>query len=147
DGGTWPIRRFVYTSPGLLQTAGTRLVAGRDLSWTDNYELRPSVLISENFAREVWGSPEAALGRRIAGKNEIVGVVQDTRDDGITEPAPSIVYWPMLRPGRVEGQPPFVIRSATFVVRSPRAGTQSFSREVQQAVWSVNPSLPVASLR
>lgn len=38
-------------------------------------------------------------------------------------------------------------RAVTFVVRSPRAGTQSFLREVQQAVWQVNADTPVASLR
>ena len=33
---------------------------------------------------------------------------------------------------------------ATFVIRSPRAGTESFLNEMQRAVWSVNPSLPLA---
>jgi ABC-type antimicrobial peptide transport system permease subunit len=40
-----------------------------------------------------------------------------------------------------------VLRAATFVVRSQRAGTEAFVREVQQAVWSVNPNLPVSRLR
>ncbi len=34
----------------------------------------------------------------------------------------------------------------TFVIRSDRAGTEGFANQVRQAVWSVNPSLPVASL-
>jgi predicted permease len=149
-GAPWPVRRFTFVSPGLLETAGMRLVAGRDLTWNDLYELRRSVLISENFAREVWGTPEAALGRRIGGApnyNEIVGVVQDVREDGVTEPAPTMVYWPALRPNANSTQPPFAQRPATFVVRSSRAGTAAFLREVQEAVWSVNPNLPVASLR
>ncbi|HEY3518387.1 MAG TPA: ABC transporter permease [Gammaproteobacteria bacterium] len=151
NGPPWPVRRFTFVSPGLLETAGVRLVAGRDLTWTDLYELRRSVLISENFAREVWGTPQAALGWRIgdsAAWNEIVGVVQDVREDGVTEPAPTLVYWPAMRPNPNPGQQqPFVQRTATFVVRSPRAGTESFLREVQQAVWSVNANLPVSSLR
>jgi predicted permease len=149
-GAPWPVRRFTFVSPGLLETAGMRLVAGRDLTWNDLYELRRSVLISENFAREVWGTPEAALGRRIGGApnyNEIVGVVQDAREDGVTEPAPTMVYWPALRPNANSALPPFAQRPATFVVRSSRAGTAAFLREVQEAVWSVNPNLPVASLR
>jgi predicted permease len=138
--GDWPVRRFAYISPGVLKTAGTKLLAGRDLGWTDLYELRDSVLISENFAREVWGTPEAALGGRLGGFGEIVGVVQDVREDGLTAPPPPLVYRPALRDDGV-------LRAATFVVRSPRAGTDAFVREIQQAVWSVNPNLPVSRLR
>jgi len=35
----------------------------------------------------------------------------------------------------------------TFVVRSPRAGTESFLSQIRRAVWSVNASLPVASMQ
>jgi putative ABC transport system permease protein len=45
------------------------------------------------------------------------------------------------------GQPTMVFRSATFVVRSARAGTESFLREVGQAVWSVDANLPLAQVR
>src|SRR6185437_7628569 len=57
EGQLPPIRRFVFISPGLLQSMGTPIVAGRDFSWTDLYSNRPVVVISENFAREYWGSP------------------------------------------------------------------------------------------
>ena len=33
------------------------------------------------------------------------------------------------------------------MVRSERAGTEAFLSEIQQAVWSVNASLPLASVR
>jgi ABC-type antimicrobial peptide transport system permease subunit len=39
------------------------------------------------------------------------------------------------------------IRAATFAIRSDRAGTESFLNQVRQAVWGVNASLPVASVR
>jgi ABC-type antimicrobial peptide transport system permease subunit len=35
----------------------------------------------------------------------------------------------------------------TFAIRSNRAGTEGFLNEVRQAVWSVNSSLPLASVR
>jgi ABC-type antimicrobial peptide transport system permease subunit len=38
-------------------------------------------------------------------------------------------------------------RSLTIVVRSPLAGTLAFTEQIQRAVWSVNASLPVASVR
>jgi predicted permease len=138
--GDWPVRRFAYVSPGVLSTAGTKLLAGRDLTWSDLYDLRNAVLISDNFAREVWGTPAAALGARLGGVGEIVGVVQNVREDGLTAPAPTLIYRPALRDDGA-------LRAATFVARSPRAGTEAFVREVQQAVWSVNPNLPVSRLR
>jgi predicted permease len=140
-----PLRRLNYLSPGLLAAIGTRLVAGRDLTWTEVYDVRPVVLVSENLAREVWGSPADALGKRIrvggpqSPWREVIGVVQDVRDNGVDAAAPAIVYFSPLfnRNG--------VTRATTFVVRSPLAGTEAFLRQVQQAVWANNPTLPVGA--
>ena len=55
-----PLRLFKYVSPAFFHTAGTRLIAGRELTWTDVYGLRPVVMVSENLARELWGTPSAA---------------------------------------------------------------------------------------
>ena len=46
DGETPPLRMYKHVSPGLLATAGTRLIAGRELTWTEVYEPRPVVMIS-----------------------------------------------------------------------------------------------------
>ena len=77
----------------------------------------------------------------------MVGVVEDVRENGVQEKAPPIVYWPSMSAG-IYGPNTFdAIRAATFAVRSDRAGTEAFLSEIQQAVWSVNPSLPLASVR
>ena len=145
------IRTFKFVSPGFFQTVGAPLVAGRDLTWTDIYERRPVAVISENLAREVWPEPAAALGKRIRENpanpwREIVGVVGDVYDDGVDVKAPTIVYWPVLMENfsrsRVRVQ-----RSATFVVRSRRTGTESFLKEIREAVWAVNGNLPLAQVR
>lgn len=78
---------------------------------------------------------------------EVIGVVQDVRDNGVHEPAPAIVYWPsfgenLYRPGQA-----IVARSVTFAIRTERAGSEGFLQQVNQAVWSVNASLPLASVR
>src|SRR5216683_5046213 len=39
------------------------------------------------------------------------------------------------------------VRSVTFAVRSNGAGTESLLNQMRQAVWSVNPNLPLASVR
>ena len=46
-----PMRMFKYVSPGLFQGAGTRLIAGRDYTWTDLYERRNVVIVSRRISR------------------------------------------------------------------------------------------------
>jgi len=65
EGELPPIRRFKFISPGFFSTLGTRMVAGRDLTWTDTYQKRPVAIISEKFAREYWHDANGALGKQI----------------------------------------------------------------------------------
>jgi hypothetical protein len=62
DAKTVVIRRFKFVAPGFFQTAGIRLVVGRDLTWSDLENRRPVAIVSENLAREKWREPAAALG-------------------------------------------------------------------------------------
>ncbi len=64
-------------------------------------------------------------------------------DDGVSNPAPSTVYWPLFR-DRFEGQPEQVERNVGFIIRSPRAGSAAFMNEVQRTVWSVDSNLALA---
>lgn len=151
-GETPPLRLFKYPSPGFFRAAGTRIVAGREFTWAEIYTQRPVAIVSENLARESWGTPAAAVGKRFREYSgmplhEVVGVVQDVHENGVHDNAPAIVYWPSMMNG-LYGPGTFeAIRAVTFVVRSDRAGTESFIREMQQAVWSVNANLPLASVR
>lgn len=151
-GKTLPLRLFKYVSPGLFHTAGARIMAGRELSWQDIYTGRHLVLISENLARELWGTPAAAIGKRLREFDgmpwhEVIGVVQNTRENGPGKDTPAIVYWPPLMNYLLGGKGLDAIRTVTFVARSQRAGNRSFIHELQQAVWSVDANLPVASVR
>jgi len=146
-----PMREFKFTSPGLFKTMGNEIVAGRDFTWADNLEKRRVVIVSENFARELCGSPAAAIGKRIretrqAPWREIVGVVADERDDGVDKPAPAFICWPMLMEGFESGDP-FVERTMSMVVRSSRAGTSGLMKEIGAAVWAVDPNIPLANVR
>jgi predicted permease len=144
-----PVRRFKYMSPGFLQTLGTPLMAGRDLSWEDLNQKHDVALVSENFAREYWGNPAGALGHRIrAATNEpwreIVGVVANIRDNGVDEDASSAMYWPLYM-DKFEGDEPMVRRGVAYAIRSSRAGSENFRKDVRQAVWAVDGNLPVDS--
>ena len=115
-----PLRLYKHISPGLLQTAGTRLIAGREMTWSEVYGVRPVVMVSENLAREMWGTPSAAIGKRLREFpkmpwHEVVGVIQDVREKGVQEKAPEIVYWaPMVAGGFG------IVRTVTVVIRNHR---------------------------
>jgi predicted permease len=145
-----PNRQVKVISPGSFQTFGTPIVIGRDYTWTDLEELREVAIVSESLAREVWGSPEAALGKRIrqfygsqqAPWREIIGVAGDVYDDGVYQRPPATVYWPgRLNEKVFAGYQP---RRVSMVIRTGRAGTESLLGELQQVVWSINPGLPLA---
>jgi len=143
SAATSTLRSFRFVSTAFFRTIGARLVAGRELEQADFDDNRLVALVSENLARELWGEPAAALGRRIrhgGDWSEIVGVVQDTHDNGLQEPAPTTTYWPAYMKQFDVAQP-----NVAFAIRSPLAGRASFIHEIEQAVWSVNGSLPLAN--
>ncbi len=149
--GMGPLRNQQFVAPGYFRTLGTRMVAGRDITWADIYWHTKVCIVSENLAREVWGSAAAALGKRIheptgsaatAVWREIVGVVQDVHETGLYQPAPTMVYWPIFMDS-FGGRGPQVTRPINVVVRSDAAGSEALLGAMRNAVWSVNPDLPV----
>jgi predicted permease len=144
------LRRFAFVVPGLFATQGTPLIAGRDFTWDDVYQKRDVAIICEGFAREFWGSPEAALGKRIRVAStddwrEIIGIATNVYSDGVNQRPSSMVYWPIMR-DRFEGSEHELASYVAFQIRSPRSGAESFMNEVRQAVWSVNPNLPLSAV-
>lgn len=136
-----PLRRFITAAPGTFRALGTTLAAGREYTWTDIQEKRPVAIVSENFAREYWGSAQAAVGKLIRSNpsdawSEIVGVVADVRHDGVEKKAPTTVYWPLRN-----------MNSMTLLVRSGRAGTEGLAGELRRAVWDVKEGVPVTEMR
>ena len=146
EGAPTPGRRLKSFGPGYFETMGNRMVAGRSITWPEIYEGRLLVVISENLARQYWKEPAEALGKRVRCCNsqrpwrEIVGVVGDERDDGLNQPPTPIVYFPILNES-------YRWRTMAYAVRSSRVGTPGFLRELERAVWSVNPNLPLSTVQ
>jgi predicted permease len=149
-----PFRRVKWISPGLFAAQGTRLLAGRDFTWEDLVQRRRVAIVSESMARENWGEPDAAVGKRLrpgpTGDNwlDVVGVVEDVLDAGADKPAAPLVYFRAgLDNPRRPGGPPSIRRDMTLTIRSSRAGTEGFLRELGAAIHAVNPNLPLAQVR
>ncbi len=151
EGEIPPIRRFRWVAPGYFDTVGTSIVAGRDVTWADLYQRRPVVIVAEGLARTLWGDPAAALGRRVRENNagtwrEVIGVVGDVREDGMHQAAPALVYWPALQDD-FWGIPSRSTRSATFIVRSRRAGTDGLLADLRTAARDISGHLPIGQTR
>ncbi len=150
EGEFPPLRLFKFVSPGFLKTLGTPLIAGREITWMDTYKKTPVAMISENLAREYWHEPADALGKRIQVSTkdtwrEIIGVVGDVHDDGVNKKSPTSMYWPLLQ-ARFESEDISVRRDVAFIIRTPRAGSETFLKNVREAVWSVDANLPLAEV-
>ena len=141
DGEIPPVRRYKFVGPAYFSTMGNPLKAGRDVTWQDIHSNRQVVMVSESLATELWGSAQAALGKRVRENpkemwQEVIGVAGNERDNGADHAAPTIVYFPMG-----------ARRSLAFVLRTPRAGTEALLTEIRQQIAAVNPDLPIASPR
>jgi putative ABC transport system permease protein len=151
--GQAPLHRIKFVSPGYFETMGTRMVAGRSVTWSDIEAGGRVAVISEDFARELAAEPADALGLRIRfaafSQNpwrEVIGVVQSIHESGLYEAPPGMVYWPVFAENMFNN-PTIGTPSATLVVRSARAGSASLVNEIRAAVRSVSGAIPVAAER
>ena len=139
------------------------LLAGRPIDWSDIHARAPVVVVTANIAEEHWGSPAAALGKRIRNGDpgtpiwrEIIGVVANVYEHGLSQPAPMVTFFPMAqnRPAglsvmrasqRSDGL--FVYRLMAFAVRTSRPRAASVLPEVREVVRAVNPNLALSHVR
>ena len=76
-------------SPGYLDAAGTKLLAGRDLRMIDDKNAPKEALVNRQFAVKVFGSVQNAVGGHFkyygGQRAEVVGVVEDGKYRTLTE--------------------------------------------------------------
>jgi putative ABC transport system permease protein len=151
EGQSPQLRRFKWVGGNYPETMGNPVVAGRSMTWDDVHTRARVVVIADNLAREVFGDPARAIGRRLSTGlepgdwREIIGVVGDERDEGMEHDASPLVYWPMAMKDYF-GTPSFVYRTMAYAIRSPRVGTPDFLAEVRDAVWSAYPTRPLGDM-
>jgi predicted permease len=148
-----PQANWKNVSPGYFAAMGARLVAGRDLTWSDIDAGGRVVVISEDFARQLAPEPAAAIGLRLRlaispqdDWREVIGVVRSIHESGLYDAPPGMVYWPTLMANFFE-IPEVAEPEVTFAIRSERAGTASLVNDIRQAIRSVDPSVVVAEER
>lgn len=142
-----PSARFHVVSPGLLDALGVPVLRGRALTDADEAEGPSVALVSQEVADRFFAGQDP-VGRRMrvasttdAGTRDewlqIVGVVGDVRaPDEDPRPTPAV-----YRPHTQQPTAGMYLLSRTDADPATAAGA------VREAVWSVDPGLPVAPVR
>ena len=151
-----PIRRYKWIGEGTFATLGNRMVTGRDLTWSDIDQVAKVVVVTEDLARAEWGDAPSAIGKRVrqslgaergGGWYEVVGVSGEIRDNGVGQDPVPTIYWPQVVENFYDGTGHYAQRSMAYAVRIRAGNPNAILPAVREAVWAVNPNLPLARVR
>jgi putative ABC transport system permease protein len=145
-----PSMEIRVASPEYFSTIGIPLKRGRVFTDRDTAGSPSVVLITESAARQFfpnedpigrtitlgWGKRDKSGVRHAAG-GQVVGVVGDVKDAGLSEPNPPQLYMPL-------GQWPVGSMSVVLKTATPPS---SLAEAVRAQVYAVDPNLPVSNVR
>jgi predicted permease len=124
-------------SPGYITAAGTRLIAGRDLSFSDDKKSPTVALINRKFAVKVFGSVDKAVGGHFkfwGGKRaEVVGVVEDGKYRTLTEDQQPAMFFSFQQQ----------ISSATFLVVRSSRNPGELATAIDKSLHGLDSGLPI----
>ena len=131
---------YYSVSPGYFHTAGTRLLAGREFTSTDNKDAPEVAIINATFAQRLFGN-DSPIGKYfntgVRHRLQVVGVVEDGKYAFLAEePAPAL-FFPILQQKN---------SSTVLLVRSPRPASEMVPA-VREAIHEFDPSIPVFGVR
>jgi predicted permease len=125
------------TSPGYLQAAGTKLLAGRDLRLDDDRKAPTVALINKQFAVKVFGSVQGAIGGHFkfwsGNRAEVVGVVEDGKYRTMTEDQQPAMFFSFEQHDD---------SSTWLVVRSQR-DPQEMARALETTLHGLDSGIPL----
>ena len=136
-----------FSTAGYFQAVGIPLLKGRTFDQRDKADAPGVVVVNETLAREYFPN-EDPIGKRLhllepnTGRMdaewEIVGIVGNVHQHGLTEPVKPCVYRPLSRS--------FIWHGGNLIVRSAN-DPAALVKSVRQAVLDVDPSQPVANVQ
>jgi predicted permease len=158
-GSLPPMLGTRFASPDYFAALGIPLLEGRSFDRIDPDRTEDGVVVSLAVAQHFWPG-KSALGKRLSpgGPGEpiakwftIVGVVGDVREQGLHQKPVEAVYYSVRRmnpDGDGGGGGEWVPRDFALVVKAkPGVDPAGLVGAVRQAVWSIDPKLPLASVR
>jgi predicted permease len=124
-------------SPGFFTTLGTKLLAGRDITWHDDNTSPSVAIVNVAFAKQVLHSKSAIGKRFLDGIDghlvEVVGVVEDGKYVSLTESHMPAAFWPIRQ---------FYNGTTTIEVRSALPATQMVD-EMRAVISRLDSELPL----
>jgi putative ABC transport system permease protein len=140
------------TTPGYFEAMGIPLLKGRTFTNRDNDEpTQGAVIVSQAFADRFWpgedplGKGVMPSGRTLGAVYRVIGVVGDVPALALNGETAIAVYYPIVHNSdesrRWSG---WVPTSMSLVLKTSLDDPVRLSREVQRAVQSVDPTVPVA---
>ena len=123
-------------SPGYFEAAGTSLLAGRSLAWSDDKNAPPVAVINRDFAEKIFGSVINAVGKiyrlQDGTRVQVVGVVENGKYQFLTENQQPAMFLPFLR---------LPFSSAYLIVRSKR-DPQQIAGAMRSTIRELDAALP-----
>ncbi len=124
-------------SPGYLQTAGLRLLSGRDFAATDGPGSPLVALISEATVKEFGGKNPIGEQIDLGSPATVVGIVSDARRRSLDQPPRPAVYLPYTR---------FMLPYMGAMIRTDR-GAAAITPAVKAVVAQLDPDLPIGEVQ
>jgi len=123
-------------SPGYFEAAGTSLLAGRSLAWSDDKNAPPVAVINRDFAEKLFGSATNAVGKiyrlQDGTQVQVAGVVENGKYQFLTENQQPAMFLPFLR---------LPFSSAYLIVRSKR-DPQQIAGAMRSTIRELDAALP-----
>jgi len=142
-----PLIQYSTVTPGYFKALQISLLRGSDFDSGDLREGVTTIVVNKTAAAQFWPGQDA-IGKRLRASGSgsaprswytVKGIVADVRQAGLRERPQALIYFP-INPAGDRGP-----RALTYVVRGPRVHAQADA--VRQAVWGLNPDLPIAAIR
>jgi putative ABC transport system permease protein len=142
-----PIVDYSTVTPGFFETLRVRVLRGSDFDSSDMRDGARTIIVNKTAADQYWPGQDA-VGKRVRASGSspadarpwftVRGIVADVRQRGLRDQPRATIYFPLNVTG--DRAP----RAFTYVLRGPNVRGQADA--VRQAVWALNPDLPLASV-
>ena len=126
-------------APGYFSTMGIPLVIGRDFNPNRDACAFMCIVINESLARKAFPG-QNPIGHRLSDA-EVIGVVKDSRYNGIQDPLRPVIYRPLFQPTGVFNAAAWINAGVSFELRFH--SESGLIEEARQAVASVDRQLPI----
>jgi putative ABC transport system permease protein len=135
----------VFVTPAYFTTMGIPIVQGRSFDDTDRAGTRLVVILNRAAAAAMWPGEEA-IGKTLTSANPlgpttVIGIAEDVRIGGPSEPAPPTFYVPMAQ---LDDEAWSWARTL-FIVSRSQGQSGTLGPAMAKAVAEVDPGIPVYS--